>query len=116
MVNRTALLLRYKKPAVQWMNDVDPVKDVELLTEKVVNLERTVYLISVDDGEDEETQQAWIKRNFRYLFESELESWYTNPDLWPEPITLKLFHEWFETEFNSVIIDTVDQPLYDDGY
>jgi len=116
MVNRTALLLRYKEPAIQWMNDVDPVKDVEILTEKVVNMERTVYLISDDDGENEETQQAWIKRNFRNLFESELEGWYTDPDLWPKPLTLKLFHEWFDTEFHSVIIDTVDEPLFDDGF
>ncbi|WP_340106826.1 hypothetical protein [Rhodohalobacter sp. 8-1] len=116
MVNRTALLLRYKEPAIQWINEADPVEDAMVLSEKEVNAERTVYLISDDDGENKETQQAWVKQNFRNLFESELEGWYTDPDLWPQPLTLKLFREWFDTEFHSVIIDTVDEPLFDDGY
>ena len=116
MVNRTALILRYKEPAVQWINEADPVEDAIVLSVKEVNTERTVYLISEEDGENGETQQAWIKRNFRNLFESELEGWYTDPDLWPKPRTLKLFYEWFETEFNTVIIDTVDEPLFDDGF
>lgn len=116
MVNRTALLLRYNKPAIQWINDADPVEDAIALTEKEVNMEHTVYLISGEDGENGETQQAWIKRNFRQLFESELEGWYTDPELWPKPLTLKLFHKWFDTEFNTMIIDTVDGPLFDDGF
>lgn len=116
MVNRTALILRYKEPAIRWINKADPVEDAMILIEKEVNMEHTVYLISEEDGENGGTQQAWIKRNLKQLFESELEGWYTDPDLWPKPRTLKLFHKWFETEFNTVIIDTVDEPLYDDGY
>mgnify|MGYP006272944449 CR=1 FL=1 len=116
MVNRTALLLRYQEPAIQWINEADPVEDADVFTRKMVNMEKTVYLISDDDGEYEDRQQAWIKQNFRNLFESELEGWYTDPDLWPQPLTLKLFREWFDTEFHSVIIDTVDELLFDDGY
>jgi len=116
MVNRTALILRYKKPAIQWINEADPVEGDMIITDRHVNTERTVYLISDEDGENEETQQAWIKRNFRQLFKSELEGWYTDPELWPKSRTLKRFYEWFDTEFNTVIIDTVDEPLFDDGF
>lgn len=116
MVNRTALLLRYKEPAIRWINEADTVEDAMVLTEKEVNTEQTVYLISDEDGENGETQQAWIKRNLKQLFESELEGWYTDPELWSKRLTLKLFHEWFDTEFNTVIIDTVDEPLFDDGF
>lgn len=116
MVNRTALLLTYKEPAIRWINEADPVEDSMVITEEHVNTERTVYLISRDDGESGVTQQAWIKRNFRQLFESELEGWYTEPNLWPKPLTLKLFHKWFETEFNTVLFDTVDEPIFDDEY
>lgn len=116
MLNRTALILRYNEPAIRWINEADPVEDSMVLTGDQINSERTVYLISEDDEENGETQQAWIKRNFRQLFETELEGWYTDPDLWPKPLTFKLFHEWFETEFNSIIIDTVDEPIFDDGY
>ncbi len=116
MLNRTALLLRYKKPAIQWINKADPVKDSIIITEEHVNTERTVYLSSNEDGESKETQQAWVKLNFKQLFESELEEWYTDPGLWPKPLTLNLFYEWFDTEFNTVIIDTVGEPIFDDGY
>lgn len=116
MLNRTALLLRYKKPAIRWINEVDPVEGDIVLSEKQVNTERTVYLISDEAGDSGATKQEWIKRNFRQLFELELEGWYTDPDLWPGPLTLKLFHEWFDPEFNTIIIDTVDEPLFDDGY
>lgn len=116
MVNRTALLLRYKEPAIRWINEADPIEDAIVLSEKEVNAERTVYLISDDDGESGVTQQAWVKKNYQNLFESELEGWYTDPDLWPNPRTLNLFHKWFDTEFHSVIIDTVDELLFDDGY
>lgn len=116
MLNRTALLLRYKEPAIRWINEADPVENSKVLTEKEVNSERTVYLISDDDGGSGEAQQAWIKRNFRQLFEIELDGWYTDPELWPKPLTLKLFREWFDTEFNTVIIDTVDDHILDDGY
>lgn len=116
MLNRTALLLRYKEPAIRWINEADPVEGDMIITEKHVNTERTVYLISDEDGGYEKTQQAWIKRNFKQLFETELEGWYTDPKLWPKPLTLKLFNKWFDTEFNTVIIDTVDGPIFDKGY
>ncbi len=116
MVNRTAQMLRYKEPAIQWINDADPVEGSERITEKEVNEDRSVYLITSADGKYKPHQEAWIKKNYRNLFESELEGWYTDPDLWPDRITLKLFQEWFDTEFHSVIIDTVDEPLFDDGF
>ena len=34
MVNRTALLLRYKEPAIEWINETDPVEDAMVFTEK----------------------------------------------------------------------------------
>jgi len=116
MINRTALILRYKEPAIQWINESDPVEGAITITSELINTDRTVYLISNEDGENKKAQQAWIKRNFRKLFESELEGWYTDPNLWPNPLTLKLFYEWFDSEFDSIIIDTVDEPLFDDGY
>ncbi|MEX0648266.1 MAG: hypothetical protein WEA56_09075 [Balneolaceae bacterium] len=49
MINRTSFLLRYKEPAIRWINDADPIKDAMVLIEKEVNSERTVYLISDDE-------------------------------------------------------------------
>ncbi len=116
MINRTALTLHYKDPAIRWINEADPVEDALVFTSEQVNMERTVYLISNDDGENEVSQKNWISQNYIQLFESELEGWYTDEGLWPSPLTLELFYEWFDTEFNTVIIDTVDEPIVDDGF
>ena len=113
MLNRGAVLLRYKEPAVRWINDVDPVPDNHVTLEDV-NEERTVYLISDDDADTKDTLERWLKKNYAELFESELEGWYTDPDLWPKKRTLKMFKEWFTVECHTVLLDTVGDELYDD--
>jgi len=68
-------------------------------------------LISETDGENYE---KWIELNFKELFESELEGWYTDETLWPQKRTKKIFDEWFDVECHSVLIDTVGGKIYDD--
>jgi hypothetical protein len=48
------------------------------------------------------------------LFEAELEGWYTDPSMWPQELTWKLFCEWFDVEYHTVLIDTVGDEIYDD--
>ena len=114
MLNRAAIVLKYKPPAVKWINDADPYDDDPGITLESVNQDRTVYLISDDDGDTQDTVTRWVKRNYAALFESEPDDWYTDPSLWPQHRTLELFHEWFEVECHTVLIDTVGGALYDD--
>lgn len=44
-----------------------------------------------------------------------MEGWYTTPELWPKVRSLKVFREWFDVEYHTVLIDTVEEPLLDDG-
>ena len=116
MINRAAIILRYREPAVSWINEADPYDDDPGITQEVVNQERTVYLIRTEDAETSAAVDEWIELNFRQLFEAELEGWYTDPTLWPQDLTLPLFREWFDVEHHSVLIDTVggrirDEPL-----
>ena len=114
MLNRAALLLRYKEPAVRWINDADPYPSGKTVSLERANSELTVYLISDEDAETPTAVQEWVKLNFRLLFENELESWYTDPDLWPKPLSLDLFDRWFAVECHSVIVDTVGGAFVDD--
>ena len=114
MINRAALILKYKEPAVRWINEADPYHDDPGITLASLNDERTVYLISDDDAESLESIERWIKRNVKALFESELEGWYTDPSLWPKKRTLKVFRDWFEVEYHTVLVDTVGEPITDD--
>ncbi|NND93055.1 MAG: hypothetical protein HKN42_19520 [Granulosicoccus sp.] len=114
MINRSAVILRYKAPAVAWINTADPHQEDPGITMQSVNQERTVYLISEGDGEDDASVAAWIEDNFRALFESEIHGWYLDESLWPELTGLKMFREWFDVESHSMIVDTVDAALEDD--
>lgn len=111
MLNRAALILRYKQPFVDWINAVDPVPSSIVLTLDDVADERTVYLVEVEDLDDLE---RWLARYYEWLFEEELNGWYTDPALWPRDRSLKKLKEWCSFEFNSVVIDTGRTPLHDD--
>ena len=111
MVNRAAVILRYKDPIVEWINEADPIEDSSEVSLASANEERTVYLVS--DGEAENIDR-WIRANYGVLFESELEGWYTDESLWPKKRDLKTFKEWFEVECHSVVLDTVGGQIFDD--
>ena len=114
MVNRAVVLLRYREPAVRWINEADPDPDAVPTTLDAANRERTAYLISDADAEDHATLRRWIEDNFRGLWEEELEGWYTDETLWPEHRTLKKFDEWFDVECHTVVLDTVGTEILDD--
>ena len=114
MINRAAIILKYKAAAIRWISEADPIEENPGINEEDANDDRTVYLISDADGDTKDTVEKWIKKNYKTLFETELEDWYTEPSLRPQKITLKLFREWFEVECHTVLIDTVDGAIYED--
>ena len=113
MINRAALILKYKEPAVKWINDADPDGNPNITLEQVNN-ERTVYLIRDEDADAPDILKQWIKLNYKTLFESELEGWYVDESLWPQKRTLALFNKWFNYECHTVLVDKVDAPIVDD--
>jgi len=92
MINRSAIILKYKEPFVRWINEADPYDHDIALSLKEANEDRNVYLITEEGGEDFE---KWISLNYKKLFEIELNDWYTDESLWPEKRNKKTFNEWF---------------------
>ena len=114
MLNRGAIILRYREPAIRWINETDPAGEQHTISAGDLRQDCTVYLISEEDADGDSAVNKWVARNFRTLFETELEGWITEPSLWPKKRTLKLFYQWFDVEYHSVIVDTVGNELYDD--
>ena len=108
MINRGALLLRYKEPFAQWVNSVCPEDLEETLSLEELNSDRTIYL--VDDSDVEEIEQ-WVALNFSQLFESELEDWSADEATWPADRSIEKFNEWCSIECHGLIIDTVGTPI-----
>jgi hypothetical protein len=114
MLNRAAIILEYKEPAIHWVNEADPSPESDPLSMDDANTERTVYLVSEDDADGDEAVDRWLRANYENLFEAELEGWYTDPSLWPQERTWSLFREWFDIECHTALIDTVGDAIYDD--
>jgi hypothetical protein len=111
MLNRAALILRYKQPFVDWINAVDPSPASHMVTLDEVNSERTVYLIKV---EDEDELASWLRHHHKDVFEEELNIWYTDPKLWPRDRSLRVLKEWCTLELNTIVLDFGDSPIEDD--
>lgn len=116
MINRAAIILKYKEPAILWINKVDPYVDVPSISLEEANEDRPVYLISDEDADTPETVERWINLNHKTIFETELEGWYTDPSLWPNNLTLEVFKEWFEVECHTILIDTVGDQICDEDF
>jgi hypothetical protein len=101
MVNRSILIIRPKQPYLDWINQVED-KDIKWEMSDI-NDEPSVYLLSEFD--DELSARRSLKKNFKLIFERELEGWNRDPGNWVKPITYKLFQDWFDIELGSEIID-----------
>ena len=84
------------------------------MTLGAINRERPVYLISDAYTYSLATMYSWVRRNYRQLFEAELEGWYTDPELWPQERTYELFQAWFDVECHSVVVDTARGAIDDE--
>ncbi len=98
-INRTAITVKAKKPFIDWANsfeDGGPTLDLN-------DLHTTAYL--VPDTYDEYNYENFIKKNFKTIFESELDSWMADPDVWPQNRTYKIFKEWFDLQVSDIVFD-----------
>ena len=110
MLNRAALIIRYKQPFVDWINSVDSEPE-NTITLTEANQENTVYLV---EAEDTEELDDWLDLNYEAVFEDELNGWYTDPALWPDDRSLEFFKTWCGFELHTVIFDAGSSPLEDD--
>ena len=113
MLNRGLLVIRYKQPFIDWLNEADPYPKGSTITQEDANEDSPAYLIHEEAAEYFED---WLKECFSPLFENILGEWYTDPALWPQDRTLKLFKAWCEFELHSMVLDYVDGPLLDDDF
>lgn len=110
MLNRAVLILRFKQPFVDWINAADP-NPTHVVTLADVGDESTAYLVDVEDEQDFE---KWFERNGAGLFEEELNSWYTDPDLWPRDRSAAQFKRLCTFELHTVVRDTGGPAILDD--
>jgi hypothetical protein len=107
MINRGAIIVRFKEPYIDWAIGLD---DTGLTPDK--EGESTVYLIP--EFEDDVEALEVLSNIFEQIFEHELRSWHRDEAAWPQNRTWAMFREWFDVEFHSCVEDVCgDEPMAD---
>ena len=105
-VNRSLLIVRAKKPFLDWLHSLpDPV----VVTLAEVNRDNTVYLRPESENDDE--QKEILKQVFDLIFEEQLTGWWQDDRDWPSNRSFEVFTDWFDVEFHSLVLDLADEPL-----
>lgn len=110
MLNRCAVIVKAKQPFREWLRSLpDPVEP----TLKELYADTTVYLLPEYTFEDD--QEEILAHYVDLIFEEELYRWWTSETEWPPDRGLETFKQWFDFEFQSMILDLVDGPLTDEA-
>ena len=96
-INRYAVILLPTEACLEWVKSC-PGDDTALAE---VEREPTVYLIP----EGKAAPETYIRRHFKAIFEEELNSWYTDSDMWPKERSFKTFRKFFTIQVSTMVFD-----------
>ncbi|MGB7295709.1 MAG: hypothetical protein WBC70_08985 [Candidatus Aminicenantales bacterium] len=98
-INRFVLLIEPTTAFLEWARkfpDEYPTLTLDELLE-----DSSAYLIpEIDSNPD-----PWLEKNFRKIFEIELNDWCIDSSLWPKDLSFKTFKQFFNVRFCSIVID-----------
>lgn len=101
-INRHLIILMPKQPVLDWIKRVDP--DPPNLTLEQLRQEQNAFLVP-DSLDGQEDAEKWVKRSWQMFFEGFLNEWYTVESWWPQKRTYKMFKDWFEVQYHSMVWD-----------
>ena len=88
-INRMVVTLIPRQPYINWANGFDD-GGAEMDTEPVC-----ATSVLIPNSFDEFNYEGFLKKHYKKLFETELEAWMTDPDLWPKKRDYETFMKWF---------------------
>ncbi len=106
-INRNALLVKPKAAFWAWLKTCDPEFEPSLDPS-----EHTIYLIGEKESDSE--TNAWLKKNFDKIFRNELEGWITDDSYWPAKRNFRMFQNFFEVAYHSMVMDLENEPVIKD--
>ena len=112
-LNRASVSLKPKKLLIDWLREID--RSIGAETNSLVdplNENGDIFLIPGEDTiESREDAVKWVEKRWSDFFEFELGKWIIDDQLWPKNRTLKLFKDWFDIEYHSMVWDLGNEPL-----
>ena len=111
-IDRSVAIIKPKQPFVDWANSVGDEEEQYSISD--FSTDCSVILLPVVDSD--EVAEALIKDMFQDVFELELSSWIGVDDMWPENLTYKMFLDWFDVEFHSMVFDSLKDDIEKEPY
>jgi hypothetical protein len=108
-LNRAALLIKPRQPYREWANRT--AQSDETMEELIASSKVLLVPLSAYDDLD-----FYLKENFNWIFEMELEAWNPVTTDWPKSRSMKIFKEWFEVEPFVLVVDAPDQAPVREPY
>ena len=106
-INRSLAILKPRQPFLDWARTLDD--EAEELTLQQLTEDSIAYLIP--ELWQDSDQQSLLESYYEVLFEEQLAGWWTDEADWPKKRDLKMFRDWFEVEFHSLVFDLGDEPI-----
>lgn len=103
-INRGLIVLIPKQPVLDWIMRVDPNPPLGLTLEEL-GQEQDGFLVSQRTIETVEDAQRWVYRRWKMFFERYVGEWYTEESWWPKNRSLKMFKQWFDIQYHSMVWD-----------
>ena len=107
LVNRTAVVVTAKQPVFDWLHAVDPTS--HNLSLKDLNEEPSVYLLPESKNDADAAKS--VRKYCKEIFAEELEGWWREPSVWPKDQSFRVFAQWFDSRFHSIVFDLAAGPL-----
>jgi len=104
-INRHVLVVEPTEAFLEWAKKY-PDEDPSLTLDELIE-DSAAYLIP----EQKADAGVWLRRNFRKIFEMELEGWCTDRSVWPSDRSYKAFKKYFRVLFCSAVIDLSKEAL-----
>lgn len=111
MINRSAVMVRLKRPFLDWLKSLPDPIDLTPISSELPE-ERTIFLLPTYEMEEE--KERLLKQYYKQIFEETLAEWWTDEADWPKNRTFNMLKEWLDVEFHCMILDLVDEPLLDE--
>lgn len=109
-INRSAIVIQPQQPFLDWLHRADPTS--EGMTLESLWIEPTIYLLPETTNKDD--ADRLLRRCFDDIFTEQLNNWYRDTTTWPSKRTFKMFRQWFEWSYHSMIFDLADEELLHD--
>jgi hypothetical protein len=73
--------------------------------------EQDGFLVSQREIETVEDAERRVFKRWNMFLSHYLHGWFSDEKMWPQKRSLKMFKEWFDVHYHSMVWDLADEPV-----